>query len=307
MISPEYRAQVELLLRILPEVAKEKTLALKGGTGINLFVRDMPRLSVDIDLTYLPINPRTDAIQDIADALHRIQGRLQSTIPGITAQVVPQSGGQEAKVRCRLNNALVTIEVNTIIRGHLWPVRELPLVRSAQDEFRMFAAATVVSDAELFGGKICAALDRQHPRDIFDVQPLLDSEGLNDEIRQGFVASLLSHGRPMHELLQPQLQDRRAAFEIQFSGMAIKPYSYEQFEATRQRLVHEINALLNDEDRALLLSVKRGEPDWSLFPNETLRDLPAVQWKLSNIVKLKRNNPTKHGEQLEALKQALSS
>jgi predicted nucleotidyltransferase component of viral defense system len=306
MISPEYRAQVELLLRILPDVAKEESLALKGGTGINLFVRDMPRLSVDIDLTYLPIKPRADALKAIAEALHRIKGRLESTIPGITAQVVSQSGGQEAKVMCRLNNARVTIEVNTIIRGHLWPVRELPLVQSAQDEFRMFAAATVVSDAELFGGKICAALDRQHPRDIFDVQPLLDGEGLNDEIRQGFLASLLSHGRPMHELLRPKLQEQRVAFETQFSGMSIKPYSYEQFEATRERLVREIHARLTGEDRALLLSVKRGEPDWSLFPIEALRDMPAVQWKLANILKLKQDKPDKHREQLEALRQALS-
>jgi predicted nucleotidyltransferase component of viral defense system len=306
MISPEYRAQVELLLRILPEVAKEESLALKGGTGINLFVRDMPRLSVDIDLTYLPINPRADALKEIADALHRMQGRLQNTISGIAAQVVPQSGGQEAKVSCRLNDAVVTIEVNTIIRGHLWPVRELALVKSAQDEFRMFAAATVVSNAELFGGKICAALDRQHPRDLFDVQQLLANDGLNNEVRYGFIACLLSHGRPINELLRPQLQDRRSVFETQFRGMTVELYSYEEFEATRDRLVQEIHSLLQDDDRELLLSVKRGEPNWSLFPVETLQNMPAVRWKLANIQKLKHDNPAKHTEQLESLRRALS-
>ena len=50
-----YRRQVQLLIRVLPSIAEEACFALKGGTAINLFVRDMPRLSVDIDLTYLPV------------------------------------------------------------------------------------------------------------------------------------------------------------------------------------------------------------------------------------------------------------
>jgi hypothetical protein len=52
--NPFYR-QVVLLIELLPLVARERCFALKGGTAINLFVRDLPRLSVDIDLTYLPI------------------------------------------------------------------------------------------------------------------------------------------------------------------------------------------------------------------------------------------------------------
>jgi predicted nucleotidyltransferase component of viral defense system len=69
MIKKEYKAQVDLLLQVLPYVAKEKIFALKGGTAINLFVRDMPRLSVDIDLTYLPFDNRKDALKNIQDGL----------------------------------------------------------------------------------------------------------------------------------------------------------------------------------------------------------------------------------------------
>ncbi|NOX86110.1 MAG: nucleotidyl transferase AbiEii/AbiGii toxin family protein, partial [Chlorobi bacterium] len=58
MIAAKYLAQVDLLLQIMPYVAKEEIFALKGGTAINLFVRDMPRLSVDMDLTYLPFDTR---------------------------------------------------------------------------------------------------------------------------------------------------------------------------------------------------------------------------------------------------------
>lgn len=305
MISPAFRAQAELLLRILPEVAREEAFALKGGTAINLFVREMPRLSVDIDLTYLPFHERAVALPEISDCLHRIKARLDTAIPGAATQVLAQGGGQEARLVCRHLGATVKVEVNTVMRGHLWPARQLPVVQAAQDEFGMFAAATVVSDAELYGGKICAALDRQHPRDLFDVQQLFDHEGISDEIRLGFLASLLSHTRPMHELLGPLFQDQRSAFQTQFAGMAVAPYTYDDFEKTRERLVREILTSLTEDDRALLLSMKRGEPDWSLFPIEGLQKLPAVQWKLANVLTLKKN-AKKHAKQLRALEAVLS-
>ena len=71
-----YKKQVSLLLNVLPEVAKEKDFALHGGTAINLFVRDMPRLSVDIDLTYLPVDERTTSLTTIAEALRRFPMNL---------------------------------------------------------------------------------------------------------------------------------------------------------------------------------------------------------------------------------------
>lgn len=61
-----YRNQVRLLLRILPEVAKQKELALKGGTALNFFWRNFPRLSVDIDLTYEPISSRKESLDGIS-------------------------------------------------------------------------------------------------------------------------------------------------------------------------------------------------------------------------------------------------
>jgi hypothetical protein len=279
---------------------------LKGGTAINLFVRDMPRMSVDIDLTYLPFDARDVALAAISEGLHRIKARVDRAIPSISTRVVPQGGDQEAKLTCQFQQAIVKVEVNTVMRGHLWPTRRMVAAQSAQDEFGHFAEIEVVSHAELFGGKICAALDRQHPRDLFDVQELLDLDGLTDDLRLGFVASLLCHTRPMHELLRPQFQDRRAMFNNQFAGMTLKPYSYEEFEATRERLVREIHLLLTDDDRELLLSLKRGEPDWNLFPVPGLQKLPAVQWKFANIQQLAKN-VSKHADQLKALEDALTA
>lgn len=80
-MSPQaYRAQVELLLACIPHIAKEKVFALKGGTAINLFVRDFPRLSVDIDLTYLGNEARTEALAVVETALRRTQASIEASL-----------------------------------------------------------------------------------------------------------------------------------------------------------------------------------------------------------------------------------
>jgi predicted nucleotidyltransferase component of viral defense system len=307
MMSTPYRAQVELLLQVLPHVAKEPCFALKGGTAINLFVRDMPRLSVDIDLTYLPFEERSIALAGIAEALRRIKTRIETAIPTCKVTIVPQSDGQEAKIVCQMAGAQIKVEVNTIMRGHLLPSRLMDIAGTVEDEFGRFMAVHVISHAELFGGKICAALDRQHPRDLFDVHHMLENEGFTEEIRQGFIAALLSHSRPLHEVIRPNFLDQSHVFQAQFAGMALTPFSYTDFEAARERLVQEIRQRWTNNDRAFLLGFKQGKPDWRLFPLENLRKMPAVQWKLSNIQKLIRHNPSKHTEQMKALEMRLSA
>lgn len=181
----------------------------------------------------------------------------------------------------------------------------MEVTQAVQDEFRKFAAIPVVSHAELFGGKICAALDRQHPRDLFDVHQLFAHEGISDDIRLGFIASLLSHSRPINELIRPRFQDQRTVFDTQFAGMTVEPFTYAEFDAARERLVQEIRNLLTGTDRQFLISFKKGEPDWSLFPLETLQTMPAVKWKLTNIRRLKTQNPRKHASLLQALETCL--
>lgn len=305
MISPAYRAQVDLLVRVLPYVAMEESLALKGGTAINLFLRDMPRLSVDIDLTYLPLDTREEALKGISDALRRIKDRLEQATPRIAATVLAQGGDQEAKLVCKSSNATIKIEVNTLMRGHLWPIRRLELAQATQNEFGKSSIATVVSDGEIYGGKICAALDRQHPRDLFDVAQLLADQGITEVIRLGFLAALLSHSRPLHEVIRPNFQDQRTLFAKHFDGMALVPFTYDDFETTREQLDTEIHARLTQDDRAFLITFKQGQPDWSLFPADDLRNMPAVQWKLANILRLKQDR-AKHAAQLKALEDALT-
>ena len=307
MILAIYKAQVDLLLQVLPYVAKEKIFALKGGTAINLFVRDMPRLSVDIDLTYLPLDSRENALQNIQDGLNRIKVDIEKNVPEVKVHTVPLNGGTDVKLNCQGKNAQIKIEVNTITRGNVFPTQLMQVVDSVQDEFGKFAAINMVSLAELYGGKICAAIDRQHPRDIFDVKLLLENEGLTDEIWDGVKIGMISHYKPLNELLSPILKDQKSAFDNQFAGMTSVEFTYDDYEKTRATLIDTIQQRLTDDEKKFLLSFEMGEPDWKLFPHPVLKDLPAIKWKLLNIQKLKKDNPKKHERMMDDLKRNLNN
>jgi len=305
MISQFYILQADLLIQVIPHITEEKTLALKGGTAINLFLRNMPRMSVDIDLTYLPFDDREKALSNISNALGRIKARIEKSLTGISVNnhIVD---GTDVKLFIQSKQAQIKIEVNTITRGHLYPTRVLQVHETVQDKFQKFAAIQVVSNAELYGGKICAALARQHPRDLFDVYLLFQESGFIEEVKNGFIIALVSHMRKMYEVLLPNFLDQRSAFENQFEGMTAIPFTYEDFESTRERLVREVNSSLSEKDRSFLISFKKGTPNWDLFPIPRLNELPAVQWKLKNINNLINSNPKKHQELLKKLESYFS-
>lgn len=149
----------------------------------------------------------------------------------------------------------------------------------------------VVNKPHLFGGKICAALDRQHPRDLFDIQQIFKTHNFDSELKKGFIFYLLSSGRPFTEMLFPNLTDQRQAFENQFTGMTKQPFYYADYEATRLFLIEQIHSLLTFEDKQFLVQFEQGAPDWSLYDFSIF---PAVQWKLLNIDQLKAQNPSKY-------------
>lgn len=304
MIDPRYRAQVELLLQTIPYIAKESIFSLKGGTAINLFIREMPRLSVDIDLTYMLIDDRETALKNISDGLNRIKADLEKSIQGIVVTTVPREE-HDAKINCQLAGAQIKIEVNTITRGSIEVPTLMRVNKKVEESFGRFAAINVVSFAELYGGKVCAALDKQHPRDLFDVRLLLDNEGFTEKIKLGFIVALISHMRTINELLKPSFIDQRQAFETQFSGMADIPFSYEEFEKTREELVEVVHSSFSFEDRLFLVSFKEIDPVWEFLPVGSAQDLPAFRWKLQNLERLKKANPQKHKELLDALDKTL--
>lgn len=157
--------------------------------------------------------------------------------------------------------------------------------------------------AQLYGGKICAALDRQHPRDLFDVRLLLDNEGFTDEIKRGFLLGLVSSDRPTHEILNPQLLDQRMAFENQFEGLSAIEFSYDEYEASRLQLIETIQVGLNESDKVFLKSFNSLEPDWSIY---AFQAFPSVQWKLLNLEKFKTEKPESYQQQLSELERILA-
>lgn len=293
-----YEKQVELLLQILPEVAKVEIFALHGGTCINLFVRDMLRLSVDIDLTYIPIEDRSTSLSKILEGLNIIADKIRKIIPDAIIDVKEQ----EFKLIVSVKNVVVKVEVSVMNRGLLGSAENRTLCAKAQETFEAFCEISSVSIGQLYGGKICAALDRQHPRDLFDVKYLLQNEGFSKEIKEGFLLMLLCSERPINEMLNPHLLDQKMAFENQFEGMASEDFSYEDYEKTRIKLIEVINQELTQEDKKFLLSFKNLTPDWSIYP---FSEFPGVKWKQLNLNKLKNNNPKKHKQLFDKLKEVL--
>lgn len=304
MKESPYFKQAELMLRAIPHVAAETCFALKGGTAINLFVQDMPRLSVDIDLAYLPVEEsRETALNKISEALHRIAAAIKKAIPGAKVQ---ESRAQEperiAKLIVSTGQAQIKIEPNEVIRGSVFPVEERELTKRAEEMFERSVTAWTLSVPDLYGGKLCAALDRQHPRDLFDVRVLLEQEGVTDEIRKAFVVYLASHDRPISELLDPTRKDIRQVYEGEFAGMTVDKIAYEDLIAARERLIEIVKYDLTEDEKAFLISLKEGQPKWSVMGIEGIEKLPAIQWKLKNI---QRMNEKKRAASLDKLKRTL--
>lgn len=279
--SETYKRQVDLLIRTIPHVAEEPCFALKGGTAINLFIRDLPRLSVDIDLTYLPVEPRRESLAAVSEAMARIEARIRQRIVG-SEIVASQSEGTTTKLFIASNAARIKIEVTPVLRGCVYEPRIQPVSARVEEEFG-FAEMQVVSFSDLFGGKIVAALDRQHPRDLFDVRDLLAHEGIDDNLRRAFIVYMISHNRPMFEVLNARRQDITQEFERGFVGMTSEPVQLDDLLDTRERLITEIVGNMPAEHRNFLVSFEEGTPDWALLGLPHAAKLPAVRWRQQNL------------------------
>ncbi|MCF0185638.1 MAG: nucleotidyl transferase AbiEii/AbiGii toxin family protein, partial [Bacteroidaceae bacterium] len=253
-----YKDKVELLLRIMPLVMEEECFAVHGGTAINLFVKDLPRLSVDIDLTYISLEDRNTSLQNINDALMRIAARVKQSLKGVN--IIPRL--DISKLTCEYHGRQIKIEVNQTKRGIVGgEAQMLPLCNKAQDKFGVYTEALIVPMTQLYGGKITAALSRQHPRDLFDVAHMDISL---EEVKLGLIFCLLGSDRPLHESFAPNLINQREAMENQFVGMSDIPFGYEEFEQVRIKLIEDVKAIMKDDDKKFLISFEHAEPDWTL-------------------------------------------
>jgi predicted nucleotidyltransferase component of viral defense system len=278
-----YRRQAALLVRALPHVAEEKAFALKGGTAINLFIRNMPRLSVDIDLTYLPVQERAASLAAIEAALRRIAANLRKTLGARITEASTE--GRVNKMFVHADGVQIKIEVNPVIRGSIFAPKLHEVAPLVEETFG-FAEMQVVSNPDLYAGKAVAGLDRQHPRDFFDWRDLLADEGINDELRRAFLVYMISHDRPMFEVLAAPRKDITQLFERDFDGMTEKAVKIEELLAAREDLVAGIVGDMPDAHKSFLLSFERGQPDWKLLGIAHIADLPAVKWRQINLNKI---------------------
>ena len=295
MNNEQYKRQVGLLIRIMPAIYQIKHFAVHGGTAINLFHQDMPRYSIDIDLTYVPIETRAVSLENINHLLSILKANIEKTLPGIN---VPHKK-DVYKLQCTLNGATVKVEVNATKRGVIGNLEELPLCPKAQEEFQARCKARIVSYAQLYGGKIIAALSRQHPRDLFDCR-YMKGDTL-EGVKNGLLLSLLGSDKPIIEVLTPHNISQEQALENQFRGMTDVPFSYADYEQARQELIKKVNASLDERDKTFLLSFEKGEPKWDLCIAGNLSAFPSVQWKQQNILKLKAKNIQKFQEGIAKL------
>jgi predicted nucleotidyltransferase component of viral defense system len=295
-----YLDTARLLIQVAPLVFVDDRLALKGGTAINLFIRDMPRLSVDLDLVF------TDHTMGREDALARInaavgEGARRLREQGLEVQVPRPGGDGETRLLVRRAGIEVKVEINTIIRGTVYPVRQAGLTKLARDTLLAEVEIPVLAPEDVYAGKLVAALDRQHPRDLFDVMQLFAHEGITAAIRRAFVVYLASHNGPVHEVLFPQLRNIRADYEQNFVGMTTEPVELAALIEARDRMIKELQADLDPDERRFLLSFVRAEPDWKALGVAHVSDLPAVRWKLQNLARLKRERPKQFELQYTAL------
>lgn len=282
-LSPTFFDQVRLLVAALPQIHKEDCFALKGGTAINLFIRDMPRLSVDIDLAYIPLEDRDTSLNKIDSALKRIKKNITRYIPGTRVTENVMHGTSHCnRIQVYGKDAVIKIEVTPVLRGSIHPVAAKKLSPTVEEVFGA-AQMSLLHFSDLFAGKICAALDRQHPRDLFDVKHLLSNEGITEDLKNCFLVYLVSHSRPMAELLDPSPKDIQKMYQNEFTGMTREGVTIEELYAARDLLVSRIHEILNNNDRNFLLSIKSGQPNWALFGFPEAANLPAIQWKLHNI------------------------
>lgn len=303
-----YADTVRLLLTVAPDVFRNDAFAMKGGTAINMFVRDMPRLSVDIDVVYTPWNvARDEAMAAIAAELAAIRERVMRM--ELIANTIgnPNDMTDTGDRTLLVTNGAVAmkVEVNTVFRGTVLPVNRRSLVTSAAERFAVGLDLPVLAIDELYASKLVAAMDRQHPRDLFDVSEMYKAGGLSEECVECFVVYLAGHHRPMHEVLFGRRKDIAREFRTTFVGMTTEEVALSTLLHARERLFRELPARLTANHRQFLIGLARAEPDWTLLRCPHAARLPALQWKLLNLRKLNNTRPEKFAEQASALEQKL--
>lgn len=294
--------QASLVIDVLPFIKRIDPngcdiFALKGGTAINLFYQDFPRLSVDIDLVYNKFNERKKDLEEISTGFSAIAHDIMQFTP---YKIKINQKEQSPKIFVYNDSVHIKIEVNTTFRGSIQEIESRRLMPEARRIFDVDFSIPTLSGAELYAGKMCAALDRQHPRDIFDIGLMMQDSQLLSAVPTPFVGYILSHNRPTHELLDPNPKDIDEAYVNAFEGMSFQKVPLNVLEDTRSKIFSIFPMFFTKKQLEFILSFTKAAPNWELsgLPEHASR-MPSIRWKLLNLERLKKENPVKFQQQIE--------
>jgi hypothetical protein len=251
-------------------------------------------------LVFLPIYERKESLLIIQSALESICDDIKKAMPDAVFIKSFLNRDDTPRLTMIRSGVQIKVELSPVLRGTLFKPQLMTVTNKVENEFG-YAEIAVVSHADLYAGKICAALDRQHPRDLFDVKFLLDNEGLTDDLRKAVIVYMASHNRPLAELIKPKIKDISGIYQLEFLAMSEQIVQLADLESARRRLIELVNTSLTEKERKFLLAFKACKPDWSLLELPGIEQLPALQWKQLNLAKMSQEKHQKAYKNLETI------
>lgn len=286
MFEKKYLEQVNIILNILSLINQYEDFAIKGGTALNFFIFPMPRLSVDIDLCYLLIKSRESSFREMNRVMTSLKKDIEKRFPEYLTHISRSKNANVYKLFVSGKQSSIKIEPNELLRGCVKEPLSMNINKVVSDMFNLFPGARILAPPDLFGSKICAALDRQHPRDFFDISMMFKNNLFSEEVRKVFLVYLIQSNRPIAELLKPNKIEFKKTYENEFIGMVKEDISLIELYETRERLINEIKTGITSGEKEFLLSIKRGDPQWENLGIGDFSHLPGIKWKLLNIKKM---------------------
>ena len=288
----EYQRQATLLIELLPTVARQSDFALYGGTAINLFLLDAPRLSIDLDLKFLPPLKIDAAKARIDEILQEVRAEIEKDIPGTR---VEQEQKQDRRLPRLLvirdrDGALVKIEVNPLQVGSIFSPQPRQLSAKVAADFSVAATTMeILAPAEIYAGKIAAALERAHPRDLFDIRQMPDSIWDDQRLWAALAVCLaMSRGRDLHRLIAEKNAGKIIVsldYENFAPMMRTARATLQELEEAGSRLHARLLSRMPAGCKKLLVDFFCGQADWSAIGVD-IDALPGLQWRSEGIRKM---------------------
>lgn len=297
---PDMLEKVGLLLQLLDAIRNhpflKNKLVLKGGTALNLFIFDVPRLSIDIDLNYVGAADRETMLAErpkIEEALQAVFSREGFTVRRVPAE---HAGG---KWQLRYASAggqggNLEVDVNFMFRIPLWPVQTMD---SRPVGIWQAVGIQVVDMHELAAGKLSALLSRQQARDLFDCSNLFHLEGLDRErLRLAFIVYGAMSRKDWRTVTPGDVDfdiadlDQRLIPTLRASGIARiqKDHFGKSLVADCQNFLAVLLPFTENEMEFLNQILDRGKIAPELLTDnvemqDRIRHHPLLEWKAVNV------------------------